>query len=257
MKKLFTNDRFIFALIVVNVILLFLQESGVENNVLNTLDALCTILFLIEMIVKQQILGVARYWKQNWNKLDGTLVILSLPSLICYFIPTALLDVSFLLALRVLRVFRFFRLVHVFPNFKQITSACWRAVKSCFGIFLGFFIIVFIFALISSALFRNIAPDYFGNPLLSIYSIFQICTVEGWYEIPNAVAIGTSPFVGVLIKLFFILILIAGGIIGLSLVNSIFVDEMVSDNNDELKKMVENLKHQLDEITDYIKRSKN
>jgi voltage-gated sodium channel len=43
------------------------------------------------------------------------------------------------------------------------------------------------------------------------------------------------------VKLYFSLLLIVGGVIGLSLINSVFVDAMVSDNNDELNKEVADL----------------
>lgn len=43
-----------------------------------------------------------------------------------------------------------------------------------------------------------------------------------------------------------------GGIIGLSLVNSVFVDAMVSDNNDELNKEVERLHKKIDVLTEKI-----
>jgi voltage-gated sodium channel len=39
-----------------------------------------------------------------------------------------------------------------------------------------------------------------------------------------------------------------GGILGLSLVNSVFVDAMVSDNNDELTKEVERLHEKIDAL---------
>jgi len=41
--------------------------------------------------------------------------------------------------------------------------------------------------------------------------------------------------------LYFIFVVLTGGIFGLSLVNSIFVDSMVSDNNDELEKKIDSL----------------
>ena len=41
--------------------------------------------------------------------------------------------------------------------------------------------------------------------------------------------------------MYFIFVVFSGGIFGLSLVNSIFVDAMVSDNNDELEKKIDNL----------------
>ena len=39
---------------------------------------------------------------------------------------------------------------------------------------------------------KNIAwptsADFFSTPLNSIYSVFRLFTVEGWYEIPDAMA---------------------------------------------------------------------
>ena len=43
-----------------------------------------------------------------------------------------------------------------------------------------------------------------------------------------------------------------GGILGLSLVNSVFVDAMVSDNNDELTKEVERLHEKIDALNSKI-----
>ncbi|MBO6081618.1 MAG: hypothetical protein J6P46_01180, partial [Bacteroidales bacterium] len=59
------------------------------------------------------------------------------------------------------------------------------------------------------------------------------------------------------VRMYFVLILIAGGIIGLSLVNSIFVDAMVSDNNDALEAEVKELTGKVDELLDEIKRLKS
>ena len=55
-------------------------------------------------------------------------------------------------------------------------------------------------------------------------------------------------------RIYFVLILILGGIIGLSLVNSIFVDAMVSDNNDELEDKVKQLNDKIDLLTDEIRK---
>ena len=54
------------------------------------------------------------------------------------------------------------------------------------------------------------------------------------------------------VRIYFVLILILGGIIGLSLVNSIFVDAMVSDNNDELEAEVKQLNEKIDLLTEEI-----
>lgn len=47
---------------------------------------------------------------------------------------------------------------------------------------------------------------------------------------------------------FFIFVLLSGGIFGLSIVNSIFVDAMISDNNDYLEKKVNEMDEKLNKL---------
>lgn len=81
-KNIFLSEKFILLVIIINSIIIFLQESGISNPVLDALDALCTIIFIIEMVTKHRQLGLKGYWSSGWNRLDGTLVILSIPSLV-------------------------------------------------------------------------------------------------------------------------------------------------------------------------------
>lgn len=37
------------------------------------------------------------------------------------------------------------------------------------------------------------SADFFSTPLNSIYSVFRLFTVEGWYEIPDAIAAANNP----------------------------------------------------------------
>lgn len=253
-KNIFLSERFILLVIIINSIIIFLQESGISNPVVDALDAICTIIFIIEMVVKHKELGFKGYWSSGWNRLDGTLVILSIPSLVTYFVAAPYLNISIVLILRILRVFRFFRLIHIFPNFGMIVKHLWRALKDSLPIFIGFFVLIIVFALFSCAMFKNAAPEYFSNPLDSIYSIFKLCTVDGWYEIPDALSATLSEAQIAWVRIYFITILVAGGIIGLSLVNSIFVDAMVSDNNDELEAEVKTLNEKIDALTEEIKK---
>ena len=86
----------------------------------------------------------------------------------------------------------------------------------------------------------------FGSPLDSLYSIFKIFTVEGWYEIPEVIAERCSDFNWWLVRLYFILILFVGGIFGLSMVNSVFVEGMI--NNSEMDKKIDRILERLEEI---------
>lgn len=248
LKDIFLNEKLILLIIVLNAIVLFMQESGFENPVLLVLDLACTFIFIIEMIVKHAVLGFKGYWESGWNRLDGILVVLSIPSLMVAFMPTLAFDLSFLMVLRVLRVFRFFRLVHAFPGFVQIMKNFKTAMRQSYAIFLGLLLMIIIFAMIGCSLFRDAAPEFFNTPLDAVYTTFRIFTGEGWNEIPDAVATSMGGAWGHVIRLYFCSVLLLGCIIGMSLLNSIFVDAMVSGNDDDINEKLDKIEEQLKEI---------
>jgi voltage-gated sodium channel len=249
-RTIFLNDRFILSIILLNSVLIYLQVSGVTNFVLDILDTACTLIFLAEMLVKHREYGLEGYWKDGWNRLDGILVILSLPSIAALFIPNDMEGLSIFLIFRLLRVLRFFRVLHFFPNFGKVVLGFKRAMRDSYAILLSFFVIIVIFGLLNCSLFSYADPAHFGTPLKSIYAVFQICTVEGWYEIPNAISdyYGGTTIAAEFVRLYFCALLIFGGIIGMSFINSIFVDAMMSDNNDDLVAHIDEMRKSLDEM---------
>ena len=247
-KNLFLNEKFILGVILLNAVVIFLQTGGTDNTWIQIIDVTCTLVFLLEMIIKHHALGVKGYWSSNWNRLDGILVILSLPSLIALFIPTGMIDFSFLLILRLLRTFRFLRILHFFPNISQIIKGFKLAIRESYAILLCFLVLIIVFGLINCSLFKDIAPAYFSTPMQSIYSVFRICTIEGWYDIPETIATSTTPFIGRLVRFYFCMLLLMGGIIGMSFINSIFVDAMVADNNDDVKKKLDEIEQKIDTL---------
>lgn len=248
--RLFLNDRFILAIIVINSIAIFgegFPEFGVELLFwINFIDSFVTILFLLEAIIKIRYFGWKDYIQSNWNKLDFILVVLSFPSIFLLIIQSEHHGLSFLLVFRISRVFKFFRFFKFIPGIEALVKGVQRAMKASVFVLFGFFVFNFIIAVLSSYLFKDVSPEYFGNPLKSMYSIFKVFTIEGWYEIPDQLASNADNMSAFLIKSYFVIILIIGGIMGLSLVNSIFVDSMVMDNTDELERKVDLLNKKVD-----------
>ena len=232
--------------------LVFIQEFDLNGNALDYIEPVFTILFIIEMLVKINEFGFSKFIVDRWNRFDFILIVISIPSLAVIFYNNSDLQLNIFLTLRVFRVFKFFRLIRFFPNVSNLFTSVQRALKTSYIVIAGFFLLVFIVSIVTCSLYKNIAPEYFGDPLDSFYSIFRLFSVEGWYEIPDLIAIRTSPAIGFLSKLYFIMLLLCGGIIGLSLVNSIFVDAMVSDNNDDLQKDVTELNNKIDVLTKKI-----
>jgi len=251
-KRIFINDHVILGVILLNTVVIYLQESGVSHPVIFGLDIACTLIFVAEMVVKHIELGAKSYWRDGWNRMDGILVIVSLPSLVTPFVDASSVDFSVLLTLRLMRVLRFFRVLHFFPKISQIGAGLKRALRDSGVVLLGFFILLFIFGMINCSLYREVAPQYFATPLDAIYSVFRIFTVEGWYEIPDAIMAATSPLIGKLSRLYFCFLLGAFGLLGMSFINSVFVDAMVEDNNDDVKYQLDRIERRLEQMEEKL-----
>ena len=248
LRDLFLNDKFVLVVVLLNALIIFLQESGVNTSWLMVLDESCTVFFVVEMVVKHCVYGFKNYWGDRWNVLDGTVTILSLPALVLLFFPLSMVNLTFLQVLRVLRVFKLIRAGRYFHNLSGIVRGFKLALKESAAILLAFVVLIVIVATINCCLFRSAAPEFFDTPLHAIYSMFRFFTVEGWYEIPDAITSGSVGYLAVAVRLYFCLLLFAGGVIGMSLINSIFVDAMVSDNNDEVQEQLCRIREQLDRI---------
>ncbi len=248
-KRLLLNDRFILGIILLNAAVIFAQgfsPAGRYAAALDFLDNLFTLIFLMEAVVKIRAWGSKTYFHAPWNVFDFVLMILALPSLLIWMTGLDATTLEFLLVFRILRVFKFFRFIRFVPNIGHIFDGVGRAAKASVLLVFVFFIFNFIVSMVSCFLFRGMAPDHFGNPLQSFYSIFKVFTVEGWFEIPDTIADEAQPVVSFFIRLFFIVIFFFGGVLGLSIVNSIFVDSMVADNNDALEEKVLELQRKID-----------
>lgn len=248
LKKLFTNEHCINTIIAINAIVIVLEEYGIINDIILFLDYFTIIYFIGEMLCKQHFFGFREYWSNAWNRLDGALVILSIPTLLDAIFPDLTTHLSFILILRIFRVFRFFRLAHLFPNFSAIARNFKIAMRQSRAILIGFAVIILTFSLIGCSLFSSYSKEFFGTPSEALYSTFRLFTIEGWYEIPDAVTETMSPTATVFTKIYFCLLLIFCGILGMSLINAIFVDAMVSDNNDDLIRDVKRVENKLDAL---------
>lgn len=248
LRRLFLDNRFILTAIVLNALVLsLLSFEGLRHNLwLELLDYAFTTYFVIEAVLKIRHRGFRSYVSSGWNRFDFVIVLISLPSYIALLLPIP--DLSFLLLLRVARVIKFFRFIRFVPNIESLLAGTRRAVRASFFVVLAFFVFNFVIALLSCHLFAAIAPEHFGNPLVAFYSIFKVFTVEGWYELPDILSAQLSPLLALLVRLYFMAVVVSGGLFGLSLVNAIFVDEMLRNENDQIEQRLEHLTNQVERV---------
>lgn len=162
----------IIAAIVLNAITLGLETvpavMGTWGTTLLLIDAAFIALFTIEIILKL-VAYRTTFFRNGWNNFDFLIVALSL-------IPFA----GNLSVLRALRILRVLRLISVIPQFRRVVQGFFDVLSGLFAVGGVLLIIFYVAAVICTKLFAESFPDFFGSIPASLYSLFQIMTLESW-----------------------------------------------------------------------------
>lgn len=162
----------ILVLILVNAITLGLQtfpaimESA--GDLLLFIDRVILAVFVIEIILRIYVHRL-RFFRDPWSLFDFLVVGIAL-------LPASG-PFSVLRALRVLRVLRVLTLV---PSMRRVVGALISAVPGLLSIVLVLLLFYYVGAVIVTKLFGAAYPEWFGNIGRSMYSLFQIMTLESW-----------------------------------------------------------------------------
>ena len=254
-NKIFLSSRFIVPLIIINGIIIFIHEQiGSKIQILENIDIAITFIFIIEMIVKINYFSFKNYIADNWNKMDFVLILITLPTVFSLFLDIHV-DLSFVLVFRLLRLFRLFRIIKFLPNVEELLTGLIKAIRSSYIIFFALIIIIFIISLFNGVMFKHLSPEFFATPMTSFYSTFRLFTVDGWHEIPDSIVANLEAPYTYMVRGYFSLLLLIGGIIGLSLLNSVFVDAMITKNEEDeiniakLNDKIDEINQKIDKIT--------
>ncbi|TVR01783.1 MAG: ion transporter [Desulfovibrionales bacterium] len=162
----------IIFIIIINGIVLGLETSAqameLAGPLLLSIDRICLTIFIVEIGLKLYVLR-GRFFREGWNIFDFLVVAISL-------VPSE----GGLAVLRSLRVLRVMRMISTLPNMRRVIAAMLHAlpgVSSVAGI-VG--IIFYVGAVISTKLFAASFPEWFGSVGSSLYTLFQVMTLESW-----------------------------------------------------------------------------
>ncbi len=162
----------IIGVILINAVVLGLETSeSVMSNIgwlVRLVDWICLTIFVLELAAKFYAHGT-RFFRNGWNIFDAVIVGSAL-------VPGGH-SVS---ALRALRILRVLRVISAAPRLRRVVEGLVSALPSMGSVFLLMAIIFYIGAVISTTLFGESFPDWFGTLALSAYSLFQIMTLESW-----------------------------------------------------------------------------
>jgi len=254
LTRFFLNEQNMMIAIGINAIIIFVMYFPDFRNdmTIESVDHLFIAFFIIEALIKMRHWGVRGYFEKGWNRFDFGIILLSLPSLITYIVPFP--DTSLFIILRLFRVVRLIRFVRFIPNLSKILKGLGRALKASVFVLAALFFLNFLLAIVTCHFFADIAPDMFGDPLISAFHIFQLFTIEGWNEIPEEVIelLPNKRWMTWITRFYFGTIVLIGGIFGMSLANAVFVDEMTVDNNMELERKIDTLQVQIQELKELL-----
>jgi voltage-gated sodium channel len=165
-------QRAIVGLIVFNAVTLGLETSDSLmarwGGLLHAVDALVLAVFVVELGIKVYAQGL-RFFRSAWNVFDFVVV------------GIALLPASGPLSvLRALRVLRVLRLISVVPRLRFVVEALLRAVPGIAAIGALMLLLYYVFAVMATGLFGDRFPEWFGTIGASMYTLFQVMTLESW-----------------------------------------------------------------------------
>jgi voltage-gated sodium channel len=165
-------QRFIVILIVINAVTLGLETSptvmAAVGPALKTLDAAILAVFVVEVGARLIARGPA-FFRDPWSVFDFLVVAIAL-------VPASG-PFAVLRALRILRVLRLFTMV---PSMRRVVGALLTAIPGIGSIALIIGILFYVFAVIATNLFGAAFGDWFGTVGRSMYTLFQIMTLESW-----------------------------------------------------------------------------
>ena len=75
---------------------------------------------------------------------------------------------------------RVLRLLTVVPSMRRVVGGLLAAIPGLSSIAAVLGLMFYVFAVIASKLFGATFPDWFGNLGLSLYTLFQVMTLESW-----------------------------------------------------------------------------
>jgi len=206
--------------------------------------------FVVELGLR---LGAYRlgFFRGGWNNFDFLIITASL------VLPSGPFQV-----VRSLRILRAVRLVSTVPSLRRVVEGMLGALPGIGSVLFLLLLVLYVAAVMATVLFRDSMPEDFGHLGLSLFSLFQVMTLEGWAEIAARAMEQYSWawlfFVSyILIATFLVLNLIIGVVVG-SIQSRISVELAEEAQGDErLRQEIAALREEIGSLREALKSRHN
>jgi voltage-gated sodium channel len=132
-------------------------------------------IFALELALRLTAYGT-RFFRDAWNVFDFVVVAIA-------FLPTG----GAFSVLRAARVLRVLRLITAFPQLRRVVRGLLTAIPGIGSIGAILAIVFYVFSVMATKLFGAAYPEWFGTLHGSLFTLFQIMTLEGWADMVRTV----------------------------------------------------------------------
>ncbi|MCU0813435.1 MAG: ion transporter [Burkholderiaceae bacterium] len=211
----------ILALILVNAVILGMETSpalmAAWGPALIALDKAILAVFVVE-IAARLFVHRGAFFRDPWSVFDFAVVAIAL-------VPAS----GPFAVLRALRVLRVLRVLTIVPSMRRVVGGLLAAIPGLGSIAAVLGLIFYVFGVIATKLFGDSFPDWFGHLGRSLYTLFQVMTLESWSMGISRPVMETYPYAWA----FFVPFILIATFTMLNLFIGIIVSAMQSFTEDE------------------------
>lgn len=164
------------------------QVSSTTNFVLNNvIENFIYAVFVTEVVLRMaaEEFNLIEYFSSAWNVFDFLVVAVSK-------VPGA--GSQFVVILRLVRILRVLKLIKSLPQLAVIVNALLIGVNSITYVGVLMFLMYYVFAIFAVLLFNRNDPFHFATLHMSLYSLFNIATLNNWGDVMYTAVYGCDVF---------------------------------------------------------------
>ena len=211
----------IIGLIAFNSVVLGLETSATVmakiGGLLVFVDRIVLGVFVVELALRIAAFGW-RFFRDPWNVFDFVVVGIAL-------VPAS----GPFAVLRALRVLRVLRLISTVPRMRRVVQALLTAIPGMGAIIALLALLFYVGAVIATKLYGGSFPEWFGTLGESLYTLFQVMTLESWSMGIVRPVLEVYPYAW----LFFVPFILVTAFTMLNLFIAVIVNAMQSQHDDE------------------------
>ncbi|MCY3646335.1 MAG: ion transporter [Chloroflexi bacterium] len=221
-------EYFIIALILGNGVLLGVETvPSIKEGYgawLNAGHWITIGIFIVEAALKMLALAPRseRYFRDNWNVFDFTIIVLSL-------IPAV---GTFAVVARLARLMRLLRLVSAVPELRLIVTTLVRSIPGMLHIVAVMSVLSYIYAIVGYEFFHEHDPEHWDNLGISLLSLFRVVTLEDWTDIMY-VAMELNSFAWI----YFVSYVVLGSFVTINLFIAVVINNLDEAKQERLRQL--------------------